>query len=221
MVGEGTSLYYSSVNSVTNFSTGAHLVLGDTIVGLKSFRNDVIIFCANSIHKFVNMGAGPNKRRGSYSTYYYKRRVALQPSIQEIGGDLVFLSSDGIRTIAGTARIGDVELSSISRQVQPTFAKLAKNINNLIVSSAVIRSKNQYRLFYSEADELVSGSKGIIGTLTNNGFEWSETLGIQAHALDSSFDTDGVEKYYHGDKKVIYIYMIKVKVFITKGLLSI
>ena len=205
VVGAGTSLYYSSVNSVTSFSTGAHLVLGDTIVGLKSFRDDVIIFCANSIHKFVNMGAGPNNGEAIVPITTNVGCLAAG-SIQEIGGDLVFLSSDGIRTVAGTARIGDVELSSISRQVQPTFAKLAKNINNLIVSSAVIRSKNQYRLFYSEADELVSASKGIIGTLTNNGFEWSETLGIQAHALDSSFDTDGVEKYYHGDKNG-YIYL--------------
>ena len=205
VAGAGTSLYYSSVGSVTSFSTGAHLVLGDTIVGLKSFRDDVIIFCANSIHKFVNMGAGVNNGEAIVPITTNVGCLAAA-SIQEIGGDLVFLSSDGIRTIAGTARIGDVELSSISRQVQPTFAKLAKNINNLIISSAVIRSKNQYRLFYSEADELVAGSKGIIGTLTNNGFEWSETLGIQAHAIDSSFDTDGVEKYYHADKKG-YVYL--------------
>ena len=205
VVGAGTSLYYSSVNSVTSFSTGAHLVLGDTIVGLKSFRDDVIIFCANSIHKFVNMGAGPNNGEAIVPITTNVGCLAAA-SIQEIGGDLVFLSSDGIRTIAGTARIGDVELSSISRQVQPTFAALAKNINTYIITSAVIRSKNQYRLFYSTPAEAINGSKGIIGTLTNNGFEWSETLGIQAHAIDSSFDTDGVEKYYHGDKDG-YVYL--------------
>ena len=37
-------------------------------------------------------------------------------SIQEIGGDLIFLAPDGLRTVAGTARIDDVELSSISRK---------------------------------------------------------------------------------------------------------
>ena len=201
----GNVLYYSNALDPKTFTAGAKVQLADNIVGVKSFRDDVIIFCSNSIHKFVNMGAGVNNGEAVVPITQNVGCLAAG-SIQEIGGDLVFLSPDGIRTVAGTARIGDVELSSISRQVQPTFSKLAKNINNLIVSSAVIRSKNQYRLFYSEADELVSGSKGIIGTLTNNGFEWSETLGIQAHAVDSSFDTDGVEKYYHGDKNG-YVYL--------------
>lgn len=199
----GNSIRYSAPVDPENFTGGGQIVLADNVVGLKSFRDDIIIFCSNSIHKLVDIGVTATEAIVPITTNV---GCLAAGSIQEIGGDLVFLSPDGIRTVAGTARIGDVELSSISRQVQPTFAKLAKNINNLIVSSAVIRSKNQYRLFYSGADELVSASKGIIGTLTNNGFEWSETLGIQAHAIDSSFDTDGVEKYYHGDKNG-YVYL--------------
>ena len=42
-------------------------------------------------------------------------------------------------------------------------------------------------------------SKGIIGTLTPNGFEWSETKGIQANGFASGLDKDGVEQLYHGD----------------------
>ena len=38
-------------------------------------------------------------------------------SIQELGGDLIFLAADGLRTVAGTERIGDVELGTISKQV--------------------------------------------------------------------------------------------------------
>ena len=195
----GNTVYYSNALDPKTFTAGASIQLADNVVGLKSFRDDVIIFCSNSIHKIINLGAGVNNGEAIVPITTNVGCLAAG-SIQEIGGDLVFLSSDGIRTVAGTARIGDVELSSISRQVQPTFAKLAKDINTFIVSSAVIRSKNQYRLFYSTPAEAINGSKGIIGTLTNNGFEWSETLGIQAHAIDSSFDTDGIEKYYHGDK---------------------
>lgn len=199
----GTNLYISNGGDPKTFTGGAAITLLDNIIGIKSFRDDVIVFCANSIYKVINVSDLTNL---AIVPITQNVGCIAAGSIQEIGGDLVFLSPDGIRTVAGTARIGDVELSSISRQVQPTFAKLAKNINTLIVSSAVIRSKNQYRLFYSEADELVSGSKGIIGTLTNNGFEWSETLGIQAHAIDSSFDTNGKEVYYHGDKNG-YVYL--------------
>ena len=42
-------------------------------------------------------------------------------------------------------------------------------------------------------------TKGIIGTLTPNGFEWSQTQGIQATAVNAYFNKDGIEKEYHGD----------------------
>jgi len=126
-------------------------------------------------------------------------------SIQEIAGDLVFLSPDGLRTIAGTTRIGDVELGSVSRAIQSIVGKIAANIDDYIITSSVLRSKSQYRLFYATATDTVLASKGIIGTITPNGFEWSETEGIQAHAFASGLDKDGLEQSYHGDKDG-YIY---------------
>ena len=45
-----------------------------------------------------------------------------------------------------------------------------------------------------------ANSNGIIGTLRQNGFEWSETRGIQAPAVTSGFNYSGVEKTYHGDR---------------------
>ena len=55
--------------------------------------------------------------------------------------DLLFLSPDGLRTIAGTVRIGDVELGTVSRPIQPTIKSIAANIDNLDITSAVLRSK--------------------------------------------------------------------------------
>ena len=64
----------------------------------------------------------------------------------------------------------------------------------------MLRSKSQYRLFYSKSSESPTISRGIIGTLTGNGYAWSETLGIQALGFISDVNKDGVEKVYHGDK---------------------
>ena len=64
-------------------------------------------------------------------------------SIQEIAGDLVFLSPDGLRTIAGTTRIGDVELGSVSRAIQSIVGNIAAEIDDFVVSSAVLISKSQ------------------------------------------------------------------------------
>jgi hypothetical protein len=52
-----------------------------------------------------------------------------------------------------------------------------------------------------------AAQKGIIGTLRPNGFEWSETLGIEVTAIGSGFDDQGVEKYYHGSDTDGYIYI--------------
>ena len=42
-------------------------------------------------------------------------------TIQEFAGDLIFLAPDGLRTIAGTARSGDVEIGTISSPIQTVF----------------------------------------------------------------------------------------------------
>ena len=120
-------------------------------------------------------------------------------SIQEIAGDLIFLAPDGLRTVAGTARIGDVELGTISQSIQPTITDLANNINLFTINSIVLREKSQYRLFYTNTGATNASQEGIIGTLRPNGFEWSETRGLEVTAIGSGFDTNGVEKIYHGD----------------------
>ena len=55
-------------------------------------------------------------------------------------------------------------------------------------------------MYYSSDTQSTANSKGIIGTLTSRGFEWSETLGIQAPAVASGFNAAGREKMYHGDR---------------------
>ncbi len=192
------TVFYSTNLDPSSFSgTGSgSIVLPDQVVGIKSFRDDLIIFCRNSIHKLININDSNNiavvpvtQNVGCLSSH----------SIQEIGGDLVFLSPDGIRSVAGTSRIGDVELGSVSRQIQSIISSIALAVNSFTITSAVLRSKSQYRLFYSVDGATSPISKGIIGTLTPNGFEWSETLGIQAVGFTTGFDSNGIEKEYHGD----------------------
>ena len=191
-------IYYSAINDFSTFSgTGAGAItISDRIVGIKGFREDLFIFCQNSIHKLININNSSTiavvpvaENVGCLSGY----------SIQEIGGDLVFLAPDGLRTIAGTSRIGDVELGTVSKAIQPIITELSENVNEFIINSVVLRDKSQYRLFYSDTDLTNVSQRGIIGTLRPNGFEWSEILGIEVTAINSGFDNNGIEKFYHGD----------------------
>ena len=192
------TIYYSGTLDPTDFtSTGSgNIVLEDQIEGIKGFRNELFIFCTNSIFKLININDSSNiaivpvtKNVGCLSGY----------SIQEIGGDLIFLAPDGLRTVAGTARIGDVELGTVSKSIQPLITDLAENINTFVIDSIVLRDKSQYRLFYTKTSLENTQQKGIIGTLRPDGFQWSETRGLEVTAISSGFDNNNVEQYYHGD----------------------
>jgi hypothetical protein len=131
-------------------------------------------------------------------------------SIQEIGGDLIFLAPDGLRTVAGTARIDDVELSSISRKILPLVNDLLNNIGNYTLSSIVIRERSQYRLFYYQTGLADSGQSGIIGTFKYSSegipaFEWSQSKGIPVKFCTSDLNSAGTEVIYHADESG-YIY---------------
>jgi len=201
-----STVYYSVNNDPDNFTgTGAGAItISDKIVGIRGFREDLIIFCENSLHKLININDSATvavvpvaENVGCLSGY----------SIQEIGGDLVFLAPDGLRTVAGTARIGDVELGTVSKAIQPLLNDLARNVNNYVITSMVHRDKSQYRLFYTDTTLNENQQRGIIGTLRPNGFEWSETRGIEVTAIGTGFNEVGIEEHFHGsDSGYVYVH---------------
>jgi len=192
-------VYYSTRLKPYDFegASAGFVDVGDIVTGIKVFRNSLIIFCKNSIYELTNLDSTPiiksvTKNIGCISGN----------SIQEIGGDLIFLAPDGLRTIAGTARIDDVELSSISRKILPLVNDIINNFSNYTISSMVIRERSQYRLFYYQSGQATSGQKGIIGTFkySSDGvpaFEWSETKGLPVKFCTSDINTNGTEVLHH------------------------
>lgn len=180
---------------------------GDVIVGIKVFRNSLVIFCKNSIYELTNLDSTPILKSVTKNIGCVDGNT-----IQEIGGDLIFLAPDGLRTIAGTARIGDVELSSISRKILPLINTLLDNISNYNIDSMVIRERSQYRLFYYQSGQAASGQKGIIGTFKfdANGvpaFEWSETSGMAIKRCTSDLNINNKEVQF-GSNETGYVYQL-------------
>ena len=180
---------------------------GDVIVGIKVFRNSLVVFCKNSIFELTNLDSTPILKSVTKNIGCVDGNT-----IQEIGGDLVFLAPDGLRTVAGTARIGDVELSSISRKILPLINNLLANISSFKISSMVIRERSQYRLFYFQSGQAASSQKGIIGTFKfdANGvpaFEWSETLGMEIKKCTSDLDINNKEVQF-GANESGYVYQL-------------
>jgi hypothetical protein len=198
------TIFYSGTSDIDDFTTtgSGSIALDDQVVGLKSFRNELFVFCKNSIYKLQNIN-----NSSTISVVPVTKNVGCVDgkTIQEFAGDLIFLAPDGFRTIAGTSRIGDIELGTVSKAIQPIINDIFDNTATFEYSSVVLRDKSQYRLYYSTSTASTANSKGIIGTLTSRGFEWSETQGIQACAVASGFNYSGKEKKYHGDRTG-YIY---------------
>jgi hypothetical protein len=193
------TIFYSGTSDIDDFTSSGSgsIVLDDQVVGLKSFRDELFIFCRNSIYKLQNIN-----NSSTIAIVPVTKNVGCVDgkTIQEFAGDLIFLAPDGFRTVAGTARIGDVELGTISKSIQPILNNIFDSAIVQEYSSVVIRDKSQYRMYYSSSTASTASSKGIIGTLTSRGFEWSEVEGIQAPAVTSGFNASDIEKAYHGDR---------------------
>jgi len=193
-------------------SGGGVIDVGSTIVSLKSFRDTLYIFCTNKIFKLV----------GNTAADFLLQPVtenlgcAYQHSIQEIGGDIMFLAEDGLRLLSATERIGDINLAAVSRPVQ----KQVEVINALrpegaaytaFIRSIPIKDKSQYRIFRWQSNVTRANSVGIIAAQTevnnNIAISFAETKGIKVKSCDfsSAFDvyafTTGEDaKLYFMDK---------------------
>ena len=176
------------------FSSGSgagSIKVDDTVTGLKVFRDNLFIFCENRIFQLT----------GSSSSDFAVKPVTRSigcvngQTIQEFAGDLIFLGPDGLRTIAGTARIGDVELGTISSNVQSLFDANLSDSGNF--TSIVIPNKTQYRIFFTKSGQNETLTKGVICVLRGQQFEFAEMKGIRPTATDT-FVSSGDVIALHG-----------------------
>ena len=184
-----------SEDNFTSASGAGEIKVGDIVTGLKVFRDELFIFCQRKIYKLT----------GTTSTNFALAEVAknvgtiAHHSIQELGGDLIFLAADGLRTVAGTERIGDVELGTISKQVQERINEI--EYDN--VTATVVRNKSQYRLFYPKTTGVEASSKGLLAVIKTNpntgqlGFEYADIKGLKVSSCDSDYISN-VETIVHG-----------------------
>ena len=180
-----TKLFFSAPLAETDFATsnGAGVIsVGFDIVAIKPFRDVLYIFGTNAIKSLK----GTSTSDFVLSGVTHDLGCLASDSIIEIGGDLLFLSQDGMRPISGTNRIGDVELETISKNIQSLFTDIVFNIDLNGLSSVVIRKKSQFRIFFSAAE-----SQGIIGGIRAQqegfAFEFGQLLCLEATCAASGY----------------------------------
>jgi len=194
-------LVFTAPNSDSDFTaaSGAGSVnVGFDITGIKRFRDNLYIFGKNDIRRL----SGDSINSFVIQEVSNSVGCVASDSIQEIGGDVIFLAPDGIRTVQGTERIGDVELATISKPIQQVLNLYDINFTNEQLCSTVVREKSQFRYMFGKSTLTAVNTSGFLGGLRTSdqrtGWEFSELRGIQANCAVSGFVGDD-EYILHGD----------------------
>jgi len=180
----------------TTAAGGGQIVSGFTVNQIKPFRDTLYVFGQENVKKIILDGA-------DFVIQDVAQNIGCiaSDSVIEINGDILFLAQDGIRTISGTDKIGDVNLASISKQVQRLVNDIQNTYQLKYLNSVVIKKKSQFRYFVSNGLITDTGI-GIIGGLRLNGdstsMEYSELQGIRTSVTWVGY-IDSNETVLHGD----------------------
>lgn len=172
---------------------GSFRVDGD-VTGFAVFRERLFVFTANKISALS----------GSSVADFVLTSVAedigcLYPdTIQEVGGDIMFLAADGLRLLGSTDRNDDFANNVASKPIQSDVTRLLREYASF--TSITVRGKSQYRLMCYLPGRPWQLSEGLIATQTlkaqnadnPEGFEWSFTQGIKSFVAYSEL-YNGVE----------------------------
>tara|TARA_R100001129_G_scaffold36480_1_gene24706 strand:- start:253 stop:1764 length:1512 start_codon:yes stop_codon:yes gene_type:complete len=195
------TVVFSQPNDEDAFNTGSgagSIKVDDTITGLKVFRDNLFIFCQDRIFKL----SGSTSSDFAITPVTRNIGCVNGQTIQEFAGDLIFLAPDGLRTVAGTARIGDVELGTISTPVQSLFNDNIANASGF--RSLVIPNKTQYRVFFTKSSVAQSVTEGVITSLRGQTFEFANLKGIRPTSTDTVTSATETIIIHGGESGYVY-----------------
>lgn len=169
------------------------------VVQIRPFRDELFVFGKTAIKKaLADLSAG-----------FVLQDVTddlgclASDSVLEVGGNLIFFSQDGVRPVAGTDKLNDVELGLLSQNIQPIIDEMLGSTQFESLNGVVIRAKTQFRYTWGSDAIAVENAPGIIGCVRTNkrtgkSWEWGELTGIRASTMWSGL-VDDREIVLHGD----------------------
>lgn len=189
-------------NDYTPGNGGGIINTGGRITGLIVFRDQLIIFHTNKIFKLV----------GSSLADFDMQPIAMNMgclcphTVQEVGGDIMYLGPDGVRWLSSTERLNDFGLERASEAIQPNLIKIVNT--NCLYSSITIRHKNQYRLFSYIENIDRRNSQGFIATKfsdqSTSNIEWASLKGFKIYSADSFQSRDNEVIVFSSDTNFVY-----------------
>ena len=202
---KGSTITFTAPYTDTDFTVAngsGSINVGATITGLAVFREQLIIFTERSIFRLVGNTVS------DFQLQPITRDIGCLEgdTIQEVGGDVIFLAPDGLRMLSGTERIGDFGLGVISKAIQSNLTSFIAT--NTSFSSVVIRKKSQYRLFGYNTNINQESAQGIIATQFSSqggsSVQFAETRGIRAYVAEGNYNEEDELTFFANNDGYVY-----------------
>jgi hypothetical protein len=179
------------------------IAINGLITGIIPFREALIIFTDKTISQLV----GNTLQDFVLQPVTTKVGCVAPDTIQEIGGDVIFLGPEGLRLFGATDRVGDFNMGVVSKPIQNEMTSLIGSSSSF--ASCVIKQKSQYRIFgYNSSGESTANAKGVLGTQVvgdnTSNMAWAETLGIKAYVVDSDYENQTETVVFAHDDGYVY-----------------
>lgn len=213
-----SNISISAPDNDTDFNginNAVEINVGDIVVGLRTFRGTLYIFCQRNIYQLT----GTSVANFLLSPVTNSLGCISGDTIQEIGGDLLYISAEGVRSLAATTRIGDVDLSLLSSNITPTLTNdIIGDFMPDAYSTCVVHNKSQYRIFIYSPEFTDSNAIGAIGRLQSVDFQnglykgnyaWTFLHGFNVFCADSEYQPGGSEVIVFGHPSNGFVYQME------------
>jgi hypothetical protein len=187
-IAKGTLLSFSAPFSESDWTVanGAGVVnIGHEITGLIVFRDQLIIFSRNKIQRLVGSSVS------DFQLLPITDNIGclFPDTVQEVGGDVMFLAPDGIRLLGATERIGDFGLEVASEPISRDALKFISSSSSF--SSLVLREKAQYRIFSYIESVRDKDADGLLATKFSDqgasSVSWATLKGFKVFCSDGRY----------------------------------
>lgn len=202
---KGNILTFTAPYTDNDYDTGdgaGSINIGSDITGLIVFREQLIVFSTSKIQRIV----GDTIESFQLQPIAMNTGCLCPSTVQEVGGDVMYLGPDGVRYLSATERIGDFALERASSKIQEDITRITNT--NCGYTAITIRKKNQYRLFTFIENIGAKFSEGFIGTRFSDqnatDIAWSKTQGIKVYTADSRQFRDAEIVLFSSNTNYIY-----------------
>ena len=185
---KGTTLTFTAPFTEDDFTAanGAGVInVAHDITALILFREQLIVFSTSKIFRLV----GSTVADFQFQPITQDIGCVAEDTVQEIGGDIMFMGPDGLRLLSATERNNDFGLATASRPIQRETTEFTKFNDRFC--SLLIREKSQYRVFGYRAATAASSASALLATQfvdqSADNMAWAELRGFKAYVADSFY----------------------------------